>query len=97
MWDTHIIGAIGNRETVDDVVWISLSTSHFKWKDVEIPVIQKDESDLMSTFYSDRKNREKFFKLDSVPKEDRMVANLPQVIMLPTALGPAFADANKTT
>ena len=92
MWDKHMIGAIGKRETEDDVVWISLATSHFKWKDVVIPTIESDESDLMSTFYNERKNRGKFFKLDSVQEEDRVLVNIPQVVMLPTLLGPVFAD-----
>ena len=56
MWDKHMIGKIGKREKVDDVVWISLATSHFKWKDVGLPFIQNDESDLMSTFYNERGN-----------------------------------------
>ena len=96
MWDKHMIGAIGNRETVDDVVWISLQASNFKWKDVEIPIINDDESDTMSIFYNDMKNRDKFFKMDDVPADDRMVANIPPVIMLPTLLGPVFADDTKT-
>ena len=50
----------------------------------------------MSTFYNEKKNREKFFKLDSVQAADSMVANIPQVVMLPTLLGPVFADENKT-
>ena len=91
-----MIGAIGNRETVDDVVWISLQASNFKWKDVEIPIINDDESDTMSTFYNDMKNRDKFFKMDDVPADNRMVANIPPVIMLPTLLGPVFADDTKT-
>ena len=73
-----------------------MSTSHYKWKDVEILVIEKDELDLMLTFYNEMKNREKFFKLDIVPAEDKIVANIPQVIMLPTLLGPVFVDENKT-
>ena len=77
-------------------MWISLQAIHFKWKDVEIPIIKDDESDTMSIFYNERKKRNTYFKLDNVPAEDRMVTNIPQVIMLPTLLGPVFADDTKT-
>ena len=46
-----------------NVVWITLQDRQFKLKNVKIPKVKKDGTDLNSIFYAYTKHREKFLKL----------------------------------
>ena len=54
-----ILGAIGNREYKNDVVWITLQSLRVKWNKVNISKMKGDRTDLMSIFYSNPNHREK--------------------------------------
>ena len=91
------MGAIGKREYDNDVVCITLQTRQFRWKKVNIPKVKGYETDLMSIFYNNPNNREKFFKLDFVQDIEKTTTSVPIVVMLPSILGPIFCGEGKTS
>ena len=60
------MGAIGKRESENDVVWNTMQVHQFKWKKVKIPKVKIDGTDIMSILYENTNHREKFLKLDTV-------------------------------
>ena len=56
------MGAIGKRESENDVVWITLQTRQFNWNKVNITKVKGDGTDTLSILYNIPNNREKFFK-----------------------------------
>ena len=60
------LGAIGKRESENDVVWITLQAHKFSWKKVNIPKVKVYETDEMSIFHNNPNNWEKFLKPDFV-------------------------------
>ena len=55
------MGAIGKRESENDVVWITLQSHQFKWKKVKIPKVKVDGTDAMSILYDNPNHKEIFF------------------------------------
>ena len=91
------MGAIGKRESKNDVVWITLQARQFKWKKLNIPKVKGYGTDLMSIFYSDTNHRGKLLKLGTVQDEGKTTTYVPIVFMLPAILGPIFCDEVKTS
>ena len=57
------LGAIGKRESENDVMWITLQYLQFKWNKVNIPKVKGDGTDGMSIFYDNTNHRGNFLNL----------------------------------
>ena len=57
------LGAIGKKESENDVVWITLQYRQFRWNNVTITKVKRDGTDLMSISYADINHKEKFLNL----------------------------------
>ena len=86
------LGLIEKKESENDVVWITLQSNQFKWKNKIISKAQGDGKDLMSIFYDNPNHREKFSKIDTVQDEVITMTYVPIVFMLPAFLSPIFCD-----
>ena len=83
------MGAIGNRESENYVVWITLQSPKFNWKKEKIPKVKGDGTDTMYILNNNPKHREKFLQLDTV-QDIVTKTSVPIVVMLPSILGPIY-------
>ena len=60
-YNNKILGAIGNKESENDLVWIILQAHQFNWKKVNIPKFKGHGTDLMSILYADPNHRKFFY------------------------------------
>ena len=56
------MGAIGKRESENDVVWITLQARQFRGEKLNITKVKLYGTDTMSVFYDNNYHREKVFK-----------------------------------
>ena len=89
------MGAIGKRESENDVVWITLQARHFRWKKVKIPKLKGDRTDAMSILYDNPNHREIVFKIDTVQEIGKTTTSVTIVAMLPSIFGPIFYGEEK--
>ena len=55
------LGAIGKRESENDVIWSTFQVRQFRWKKVKNQKVKGYGTDAMSLFYNNPIHREKFF------------------------------------
>ena len=89
------LGAIGKRESENVVVWITLQSLQFNWKNVNIKKVYRDGTYTMSMFYNNPNQRESFFNWHCAG-HIKTTTNVPIVVMLPSILGPIFGGEEKT-
>ena len=96
-YNKNILGAIGKKESENDVVCITLQDRQFKWKKVNIPKVKEYGIDAMSIFYDNPNDRGKFFKLDTVQDMGKTTTSVTIVVILPSILFPVFCVEGGTS
>ena len=94
-YDKKILGAIGKKESENDVVRITLQSHQFKLNNVIIPKVKGDGTYLMSISYANPNHREKVIKLYTVQDEGKTTKYVPIVVMMPSILDPIFCNEEK--
>ena len=95
-YDGHMLGAIGKRETVTDIQWFSVPPRMLRWAHKDVINIAADGSDEMSTFFSIRDNRMKFFNMATAAEASKTAVEIPRIVMVPSAVAPMFLQEDKT-
>ena len=62
-YNKKYLGAIGKKESENDVVWIILQARQFKWKNLNILKVKGDGTDARSILYDNPNHREFFLNL----------------------------------
>ena len=88
------MGAIGKRDSENDVVWITLQARQLKWRKVNIPKVKGYGTDAMSIFYDNPNHLESFLNL-TIFRTEGEKTSVPIVVMLPSILGPIFYGEGK--